>query len=232
MPEAETKRGKIYIYYQYNDSMDIELLNPYVLKILISARKEDSISSISERIGLSYGWTHKWCMELVKEGIFKEKWRGIVLQEKNKKYKSVLKFIGDNLNNTGFYYSALELFGIEYCFTKTDAVYLWTEGGYNIARYRDYYPIFVKIKKEDYDTFTWYCKKLGLKINSGKGVFYSPEIVEDIACVKKGDFYVETLGNTIRFMKENIYNFQPALEMIKEKYNKKLKIEYKEIKSL
>ena len=52
--------------------MKIELLNPYVIKILVSLRKEDSISSISKRIGLSYGWTYKWVKELIKEGILKE----------------------------------------------------------------------------------------------------------------------------------------------------------------
>ena len=208
--------------------MNIELLNPYVLKILISARNEDSISSISERIGLSYGWTHKWIEELVKEGILKEKWRGILLQENNRSYQNILRFIKENLNNVKFYYSALQLFGIEYCFTKTDAVYLWTEGRYNIARYRDYYPIFIKIKEKDYSLFLEYCRKLGLKINANKGIFYSPEIVKEVICTKKDNNYVDTLNSTIDFMKENIYNFQPALEMIQEMYNKKLKIKYRE----
>ncbi len=156
--------------------MKIELLNQHVLKILMSARDEDSISSISKRIGLSYGWTHKWVEELIKEGIFKEKWRGIVLQKNNSSYKNILRFVKENVSNIQFYYSILSSFGIEYYFTKTDAVYLWTEGRYNIARYRDFYPIFIKIKETDYDIFLKYCKKLGLRINSGKGVFYSPEI--------------------------------------------------------
>ena len=99
--------------------MKIELLNPYVIKILISLRKEDSISSISKRIGLSYGWTNKWINELIKEGILKEKWRGVVLQEDNESYKSILKFIKDYLKDINFYYSVLKLAGIEYCFTKT-----------------------------------------------------------------------------------------------------------------
>lgn len=212
--------------------MNIELLNPYVLKILISARDEDSISSISKRIGLSYGWTHKWVEELVKEGIFKEKWRGIVLRKDNPVYRSILKFIKENVSNVQFYYSTLSLFGIEYCFTKTDAVYLWTEGRYNIARYRDFYPIFIKVKETDYSIFLKYCKKLGLKINSGKKVFYSPEVVKSIECTKKNNVPVETLENTISFMKSNIYNFQPALEMIQKMYKKKLNIVYKEINSL
>src|SRR3989344_3653420 len=145
--------------------MNIELLNPYTMKILISLRKEDSVSSISKRIGLSYGWTNKWVGELIKEGILKEKWSGVVLQEKNKSYQRILNFIKENLNDVNFYYSVLNLFGIEYCFTKTDAVYVWTEGRYNIARYKRFYPIFIKINESDYSTFLKYCKKLGLKIN-------------------------------------------------------------------
>lgn len=208
--------------------MKIELLNPYVIKILISIRKEDSISSISKRIGLSYGWTHKWVSELVEEGILKEKWRGVVLQEDNEQYKKILNFIKTTLDNVRFYYSVLELFGVEYCFTKTDAVYVWTEGRYNIARYKKYYPIFIKIKEEDYTLFLEYCKRLNLNVNSMEGVFYSPEIVKEFKCAKKGKLYVETLDNTIEFMKENIYNFQPALEIIDEMYDKKLNIKYKE----
>lgn len=208
--------------------MRIELLNPHVIKILISIRKEDSISSISKRIGLSYGWTYKWVSELIEEGILKERWRGVVLQEDNEQYRKILNFIKTALNNARFYYSALELFGVEYCFTKTDAVYVWTEGRYNIARYKEYYPIFIKIKEKDCKLFLEYCKRLGLNVNSKKGVFYSPEIVKDFKCTRKGKLHVETLDNTIEFMKENIYNFQPALEMIDEMHNKKLNVRYKE----
>ena len=212
--------------------MNIEMLNPYVLKILISLRKEDSISSISKRISLSYGWTHKWVSELIKEGVLKEKWRGVTLNEKNENYKIITKFLRESLNEINFYYSVLNLFGIKYCFTKTDAVYLWTDGRYNIARYKEYYPIFVKIKKSDYPIFLEYCKKLGLKINSNKGVFYNIEVLNNFECVKKKNSFVEPLNKTIDFMKKNIYNFEPALEMIKEKYNKKLNIKYKEVNYL
>lgn len=208
--------------------MKIELLNPYVIKILISLRTEDSISSVSKRIGLSYGWTYKWVSGLVKEGILKEKWRGIVLQEKNRSYKKIMKFIKENLNDANFYYFALNLFGINYCFTKTDAVYLWTEGRYNIARYREYYPIFIKIKKKDHHLFLYYCKRLGLKINPHNGPFYVTEILDDFKSVKKKDFFVEPLEEAIIFMQANIYNFEPALEMIKEMYGKKLNIRYRE----
>jgi DNA-binding Lrp family transcriptional regulator len=208
--------------------MNLETLNPYVLKILIAIRKEDSVIGISRRINLSFGWTYKWVKELVKEGIIKERWRGIVLQEDNKTYKRILKFIKE-IRDIRFYYSVLNLFGIRYCFEKTDAVYIWTEGRYNIARYREFYPIFIMIKKEDYHIFLRYCRKLNLKIRARKGIFYVPEVVEDFKFVKKDDLFVEPLNETIEFMKKNIYNFQPALEMIQEMYGRKLGIKYKEI---
>lgn len=212
--------------------MNLEMINPYVMRILISVRDKDSISSISKRINLSYGWTHKWVGELIKEGILKEKWKGVILQEDNKSYQEILKFIRNNISEVNLYYLVLNLLGIEHCFTKTDAVYFWTEGRYNVARYRDYYPIFIKIRSEDYQTFLWYCKKLNLNINASKGVFYSPEIIDKFKFVKKGEYSVEPLDETISFMKKNIYNFEPALEMIDEMYKTGLGVKYKELNTL
>ena len=212
--------------------MKMELLNPYVIKILISLREKDSISSVSRRINLSYGWTNKWINELVNDGILVNRWRGFELNKENRDYKNILKFIRENLNDISFYYSALSLFGINYCFTKTDAVYVWTEGRYNIARYKGFYPIFIKIQKQDYRIFLEYCRKLGLNVNSKKGIFYNIEISERLKSVRKDGLPVESLDETIRFMRENIYNFEPALEMINEMYSKRLNVKYKEVNYL
>jgi predicted alpha-1,2-mannosidase len=54
----------------------------------------------------------------------------------------------------------------------------------------------------------------------------------DFDKVKKGKFFVEPLNEVIEFMQENIYNFEPALEMIKESYKKKIKVKYKEVNYL
>src|SRR3989344_1138337 len=212
--------------------MDIETLNPYVVRILISARDEDSMSSIAKRIGLSYGWTHKWISVLIKEGVFKEKWKGIILQKDNPTYKKIMQFIKNTINPINLYYSLLPLIGVSYSLTQTDAVYVWTKGGYNIARYRKFYPIFIKIEKKDYKLFLYYCNKLGLKVKSKNGVFYEPKLVEKLISVKNGDYNVDSLEETIDFMKNNIYNFEPALEMVDEMYHKKLGYKYKEVSSL
>jgi hypothetical protein len=206
--------------------MDMEILNPHVVKIVIAARREDSIRGISHRIGLSYGWTYKWALELEKAGVLERKGKRIFLDERNGFYKEVLGFLRASLGkNPGFYYSALGLFGIKYCFTGTDAVFVWTEGGYNIARYRDYYPIFIKIRKDDKEMFGFYARKLG----SGWKIFYKPVFLEDFPVHYHKDKPVDRLDETIRFMKKYIYNFEPALEMVQEMHGKRTRAKYKEV---
>lgn len=213
--------------------MEIDILNPHVMKIIISAREQDSINLISKRINLSYGWTYNWIKKLIKIGVFKGLRLKLILNKNNKFYINTLEYIKKNFSkDINFYYSTLSLFGIKYCFTKTDTVFIWTKGGYNIARYKDFYPIFIKIKKDDLEIFKYYCKKLNLKINYKKNIFYSIEVLEDFKVEYLNKIPVDDLSNTITFMKKYIYNFQPALEMIEEMYEKKLNIKYKEVKNV
>lgn len=209
--------------------MNLELINPYVLRILISIRKQDSINAISKRIKLSYGWTYNWIKELAGLNILRLTKMNVYLNEDNDFYKKTLNYIKEVLsNNVSFYYNTLNLFGVKYCFTDIDSVFIWTNGGYNISRYKDYYPIFIKIRKEDRSLFGDYCKRLNLKINKNKGIFYKVIYLEDFDISYCDDIPIDSLNNTINFMLKNKYNFEPALEMINEIYNKKLKVKYKE----
>ena len=206
--------------------MEIEILNPYAMKIIIAARKHDSINSIAKRINLSYGWTHKWVKQLIKAEVFIGYRLRLELNEENQFYKDSLDYIKKNFSkDINFYYSVLDLFGIKYCFTKTDSVFIWTDGGYNISRYSDYYPIFIKIRKIDKKNIGFYIKKLKIK---GK-IFYKPLFLEDFPVSLHRNAPVDSLEDTIKFMRKYIYNFEPALEMIKEMYGKKLKVKYKEV---
>lgn len=209
----------------------MEILNPHVVKIILAARKEDSIRAISQRIGLSYGWAYKWALELEKAGVLRRKGKGVFLEERSPFYREVLAFLRAAFTGSpGFYYAALGLFGIKYCFTGTDAVFVWTEGGYNIARYREYYPIFIKVREADREMFDFYAGKLGLKHE--KGIFYKPEFLEDFKVRFHKDMPVDSLEETIGFMKKYIYNFQPALEMVQEMHGKRTGVKYKEVVNL
>jgi DNA-binding Lrp family transcriptional regulator len=211
-------------------SMKLEIINPHVLKIIIAARPKDSIKAISDRIGVSYGWVHKWVGELANQGVFRLTRMNMFLNENNDFYKKTVSYIQKVMGkDIQFRYSVLQLFGIKYAFTQTDSVYVWTKGGYNIARYKKFYPIFVKVRKKDRELFENYCRRLGLGTNKKGGVFYQVMYVEDFKIERCDDVPVDSLSDTIAFMEKNIYNFEPALEMIKEMYGKKIKVKYKEV---
>ncbi len=207
-------------------------MNPYVIRIIISAKDEDSINAISHRIGLSYGWTYNWVKKLVEIGVFRETRTKLVLNKDNPFYNRLLGFIRENFKeDVSFHYTVLSLFGVKYCFTKTDAVFIWTDGGYNISRYKDYYPIYIKLGESDEEIFKGYCHKLGLKIESKSRIHYSVELLKDFSATEHKGVPVDSLADTIAFMKENIYNFEPALEMVQNLYKKKLGVKYAEVVS-
>ena len=210
--------------------MKMDLINPYVIKIIIAARKKDSIRAISQRIKVSYGWTYKWMQALAKEGVFTVTKTKCIINERNEFYKKTMQYIKEVLTrDISFYYNVLNILGVTYCFTKTDAVFVWTKGGYNIARYKQFYPVFIKVKAADKEIFENYCKKLRLRIKKKKGIFYDLTYADQISKVTVDGMPADPLEETIGFMEKNSYNFQPALEMIKEMYNKKIEVKYKEV---
>lgn len=166
-------------------------------------------------------------------GVFRLTRMKAYINEKNPFYRKTIKYISSIADqNPRFYYLVLELFGFEYAFTQTDAVYVWTKGGYNIARYREYYPVFIKIKRTDRELFEWYCKKLHLNAYKNTGVFYIVSYVDSLTVDYCNGIPVDSLEETVNFMERHIYNFQPAVEIIAELYPHKMPmrhIKYKEV---
>ncbi len=195
----------------------INIINPYTVKMVISCRQEDSIRQIARRISVSYGWTYTWMKALAQQGVVRLTRMKAYLNEQNEFYRRTIRYIREAMGNSpSFYYEVLSLWGITYCFTQTDAVYVWTKGGYNIGRYREYYPIFIKVQTKDKQILEWYCRKLGLKINKKRGIFFQVQYVDSIHPEYCEGMPVESKEETIRFMEKNKYNFMPALEMMPE----------------
>ncbi|PIN76111.1 hypothetical protein COV18_00665 [Candidatus Woesearchaeota archaeon CG10_big_fil_rev_8_21_14_0_10_37_12] len=208
--------------------MILDTMNEHIMKIIVASRPVDSINAIAQRIGLSYGWTYKWVKELEKRDVFCLTRKNAFLQEHARFYKETITYIHSVFSkNVRFHYEILSLFGIQYSFTKTDAVFLWTRGGYNIARSQNHYPIFIKVVKKNKKIFEYYCNKLG--ITSKNNVFYSVTYVDVIEKAIIDDIPVDSLDETMQFMQENKYNFLPAIEMIEQQYGKKKTVKYKEV---
>ena len=213
----------------------IEAINPYIVKILITAKDGDSIRAISKRIGLSYAWSYNWIQKLVEIGIIKRKGQKIEIDKKNKIYKEFKSFIRRVLKerlNLADGYLLPNLTGLEYAFSSIDAVFIWTKGGYNIGRSKDSYPIFIEVLKKDLDGW---CKFFDdFSINYSKRIERKRKIYFILISKKKierefvNGVSVISLKKTVEYAKKYIYNFEPALEMLNQMYNLNIKIKYAE----
>lgn len=213
----------------------IDIINPYVAKILITARDGDSIRAISKRIALSYAWTYKWVEKLVEIGIMKRKGQKIKVNTEDVTYQAFLGLIKTSLQHhltLSDAYALPHLSGLTYAFTETDAVFIWTDGGYNIARSRDNYPIFIEVLDKDIEQWKRFFKNVVVGVTTNiekrKGIYFVLMPKKEITNILKGDVYVIPLENTVAYAQKYIYNFQPALEMLDQMYNLNMNVEYAE----
>ncbi len=122
--------------------------------------------------------------------------------------------------------------GMRYAFTKIDAVFIWTKGGYQIARSKTDYAIFIKILEKDLsqwkDFFEGFNIQYNIKKRGGNNIYFVLYPVKDFESDWVENASVETLQKTIDWAKKYELNFQPALEMLDEIYDIGLDVEYKE----
>ena len=133
-------------------------------------------------------------------------------------------------------YDRIRTAGLPHAFTGVDAVYIWTKGGYNLDRFFGFYPVHVKVRTLDLP------KWKNLLISSGQrvivdgeqlretlfGVFYVLRPLRNFSRVESDEFSVEPLIDTVRFCQENLYAYEPALEMLDEMYGLRLGAKYRE----
>ncbi len=213
----------------------IEIINPYTTKILISTRDNDSIRSISKRIGLSYAWTYNWTQKLIDLGVIKRTRQKIKINKKNKFYKEFASFIKKAIKeklDLADAYSLPSLAGLEYAFTSTDAVFIWTKGGYNMARSKDHYPIFIEVLEKDLNDWNKFFDSLFVKhsnkIERKRGIYFILMTQKKIEREFLNGVFVIPLKKTVDYAMKYIYNFEPALEMLDHMYNLNIKIKYAE----
>ena len=211
----------------------LELINPYVAKILIAAKDRDSVRQISMKIRESYGWTYKWVSELEKLGILRRDKQEVFVNKSNDFYRSTLKIctnlLKSNLSLSDAYLWP-NLIGMEYKFTSTDAVFVWTKGGYNIGRSMESYPIFIEILEKDKIAWQKYFDQFWIsyvfKNERKKGIYFVISTADNIEKEYCEGIPVLPLAKTVEWAKKYSFNFEPALEMLDQLYDLKIGVKY------
>ncbi len=133
-------------------------------------------------------------------------------------------------------YDLLKQVKLKYSLTGVDAVFFWTKGGYQVGRFFGTYPICLKILGSDLKKWKGALASKNMKyyINGEPpketyfGIFYILIPKKNFMAERVGDFYVDSLGETVEFCKKNIYQYEPALEMLNEMHNLKIEARYRE----
>jgi hypothetical protein len=136
-------------------------------------------------------------------------------------------------------YELLNQAGMDYALTGPDAVFLWTKGGYHVDRFFGFYPIHLKIRKNDLRKWEKFLgsrkQRFHVKDQPVRetlfGLFYVLYPEKDFRTANVEAFRVDPLKDTVEFCQSKIYSYEPALEMLNEMYGLGLKVEYREAKT-
>lgn len=109
-----------------------------------------------------------------------------------------------------------------FAFTRIDAVYVWTHGGYQIARDYTDYPVFITVNDDDITAWREFFTSCGIDTfveeRAGSGIYYVIYPVEEVQSEWVDGMPVIPLDDAIDWMQQYRANFQPALEIIADDY--------------
>jgi hypothetical protein len=145
------------------------------------------------------------------------------------------QYLAKNIDITKSY-ETLEQAGKPYALTGQDAVFFWTQGGYQVDRFFGFYPIHLKVKKQDLTSWKSFfaskkeksCVKDLCHKKTLFGVFYVLYPEDEFAVKDVNGFCVSPLWETVEFCQKNIYAYEPALEMLDTMYGLGLQAKYME----
>ena len=215
----------------------LNVVNQHVAKIILATEDGDSISRIAEKIGASYGWTHKWVTQLEEIGVIdRDDGVSITDDEFAAAFETVAKTVVQREIALDDAYLLPNFAGMDYAYTKTDAVYVWTKGGYQIGRNQDDYPIFIAVKDKDVAAwqafFADFSVEARVEERGGDGIYVVlvPQDTVEVEWVEHAA--VIPLQDTVAWMQQHEASFQPALEMIDDMYDVDIGVTYREREQL
>jgi DNA-binding Lrp family transcriptional regulator len=213
--------------------MSLDLIDSHVAKILLATENGDSINQISKKTGGSYGWTHQWVERLEEIGVI-DRDNGIHVKDEGlvEEYRSLARSVLSRSIELEDAYLLPNFSGMGYRFTRTDAVFIWTRGGYQIGRNQDDYPIYIDVLEDDLSDWKEFLDGFSVdySVNEREG-----ESIYFVLFPRPGfgsewfeNSRVTPLNETVEWAKRYEANFQPALEMLDEMYDLDLGVEYRE----
>jgi DNA-binding Lrp family transcriptional regulator len=209
-----------------------QFMDPTAAKIVLAAHRGDSINRIANKIGTSYSWVYDWIERLEDAGIIANTDDGVrvVDREMRRRYDEMMGalYSRDEVPQEDAYVIP-HFAGMEFAYTEIDAAYVWTRGGYQIARGHDDYPVFIEVHDRDVERWIAFFDRYGVETTIGErpdagevegNVHYVlfPK-TEGIDVEWVDGHPVIPLDVAVDRMMENRPAYEPALEIIADEYD-------------
>lgn len=201
-------------------------------KIMLAVEPGDSIRRVAQKIDGSYSWVYDW-VERLEEAGFVRRDDGVYIEDYAVRdcYYNIVAAIARSVPpaiEDG--YVIPHFAEMPFAYTKIDSVYVWTHGGYQIARGHEDYPIFIQVTEEDVARWTAFFDEFGIPSTIEErpdSTAHSPA-VSYVLFPKSGGVTQEwvdgnpvvPLEETVDHMMEYRVNYEPALEMIADEYDR------------
>jgi hypothetical protein len=205
-----------------------EIFDGTVAKVLMATDPGDSIRRISQKIDEPYETVRQKVKHLEeKEAINTEDGVHIVAPAVEKTaYQSATAGARLSPPSIEEAYVIPHFADHDFAFTRIDAVYVWTHGGYQVARSPDDYAIFLAVDKP-VEYWINFFEDFGLPANEKRQRVEEVDGTVQIVLEKRDELQTEwiegkpviPLNETVEYMKDNFAHFQPALETVDEMYD-------------
>ncbi len=209
----------------------MEYVDETAAKIMLAVRPGDSIRRIAQKIDGSYSWVYDWVERLEDAGFIRRD-NGVYIERYGirDRYRDIVATISRSIPpSIDEGYVIPHFAGMPFAYTKIDSVYVWTHGGYQIARGHDDYPIFMQVADQDVERWIAFFDEFGIPSTIGERpdatahdatVSYVLFPTTDITREWVDGNPVVPLDETIDHMMNYRVNYEPALEMIADEYDR------------
>ena len=212
--------------------MTLNHIDETATKIMVAVRPGDSIRRIARKIDGSYSWVYDWIERLEDAGFIRRD-DGVYIEKyavRDRYYDLVASISRTVPPSIDEGYVVPHFAGMPFAYTKLDGVYVWTHGGYQIARGHDDYPIFIRVAEQDVERWTAFFHEFGIpsRIDGRPDATDHDATVSYALFPTSGDVTHEwvdgnpvvPLDDAIAHMMEYRMNYEPALEMIADEYER------------
>lgn len=209
-----------------------DFMNPTAAEIVLATRRGDSINRVSNKVDTSYSWVYNWVERLSDAKIISNTDNGIRVcdYEMRRRYEEMMGtlYSRDEVSQTDAYVIP-HFAGMEFAYTEIDAAYVWTNGGFQIARSHEDYPVFIEVHERDVDRWIEFFERFGIDatVDERPDADEVDGSVHYVLFPQVGGIDVEwveghptiPLDDAVSQMMETRAAYEPALEMIADEYD-------------